>query len=41
MIEFGIINSYDIEMFMYNDNVTATMTTIDTIFVNISIEAKP
>ena len=22
-------------------NVTATMTTIDTIFVNISIEAKP
>ena len=45
MREFGIINSYDIEMFMYlkpnNDNVTATMTTIDMIFVNISKETKP
>ena len=42
MREFGITNSYDIEMFMYfNDNVTATMTTIDMIFVNISLEIKP
>ena len=39
MREFGIINSYDIEMF--NDNVTTTMTTIDMILVNISLETKP
>ena len=41
--EFGIINSYDIEIFLcfIVYNITATMTAIDMIFVNISKETKP